>query len=136
MSVKDIKLLLQEELDIPTICQRLFYQGQELADNSASVESLSILANDVLDLREEQENEELLETDTEVTYRQREADGGGFGGTLLARGWTSESWPEDTMSDRTATSSPAPMDTTKPCSMCTFENASSATACEICETPL
>ncbi|KAI9508309.1 cysteine proteinase [Russula earlei] len=138
MSVKDIKLLLQEELNIPTICQRLFYQGHELADSSASVEALSILANDVLDLREEQENEELLETDTEGPQPRREADGGGFGGTLLARGWTSESLQDDTMSDRTrtATSSPAPMDTTKACPMCTFENEPSATACEICEAPL
>ncbi|KAI0293067.1 hypothetical protein BC826DRAFT_1016774 [Russula brevipes] len=136
MSVKDIKLLLQEELDIPTICQRLFYQGHELADSSASVAALSILANDVLDLREEQENEELLETDTEMPSQRREADGGGFGGTLLARGWTSESLPDDTMSDRTATSSPAPMDATKPCPMCTFENAFSATACEMCEARL
>jgi hypothetical protein len=127
---------LQEELDIPTICQRLFYQGHELVDNSASVAALSILANDVLDLREEEENEELLETDTEAPSQRREADAGGFGGTLLAHGWTSESWPDDTMSDRTATSSPAPIDTTKPCPMCTFENASSATACEMCEGPL
>jgi hypothetical protein len=128
---------LQDELDIPTICQRLFYQGHELADNSASVAALSILANDVLDLREEEENEELLETDTEAPYQRREADGGGFSGTLLARGWTSESLPDDTMSDRTATSSPAPVDTTtKPCPMCTFENPSSATTCEICEGPL
>ncbi|KAH9981004.1 hypothetical protein BGW80DRAFT_1267806 [Lactifluus volemus] len=124
MSVKDIKLLLQEELDIPTICQRLFYKGHELADNSASVAALSILANDVLDLREEQENEELLESDTETPQQQRrEADGA----DLAAH---------DTMSDRTATSSPAPMDATKPCPMCTFENASAATSCEICETGL
>ncbi|KAF8503303.1 cysteine proteinase [Russula emetica] len=136
MSVKDIKLLLQEELDIPTICQRLFYQGHELTDNSASVAALSILANDVLDLREEEENEELLETDTEMPYQRREADSGGFGGTLLARGWTSESLPDDTMSDRTATSSPAPMDATKPCPRCTLENAFSAVACEICDAPL
>ncbi|KAI0306325.1 hypothetical protein B0F90DRAFT_1688970 [Multifurca ochricompacta] len=135
MSVKDIKLLLQEELGIPTICQRLFYQGRELADNGASVADLWILANDVLDLREEEENEELLETDTETPHQWREPDGGGFGGTLLARGWTSESLPDDTMSDRTATSSsPAPIDTTtKPCPMCTFENPATATACEICE---
>ncbi|KAH9993782.1 cysteine proteinase [Russula vinacea] len=136
MSVKDIKLLLQEELDIPTICQRLFYQGCELTDSSASVAALSILANDVLDLREEQENEELLETDTEMPPQRRETDGGGFGGTLLARGWTSESLPDDTMSDRTATSSPAPMDATKPCPKCTFDNASSAAACEMCATLL
>jgi hypothetical protein len=128
---------LQEEFDIPTICQRLFYQGHELADSSASVAALSILANDVLDLREEEENEELLETDTETPYQRREADGGGFSGTLLGRGWTSESMPDDTMSDRTATSSPAPVDVgTKPCRMCTFANPSSATACKICLGPL
>lgn len=98
--------------------------------------ALSILANDVLDLREEQENEELLETDTEMPPQRRETDGGGFGGTLLARGWTSESLPDDTMSDRTATSSPAPMDATKPCPKCTFDNASSAAACEMCATLL
>ncbi|KAF8257436.1 hypothetical protein EI94DRAFT_1758186 [Lactarius quietus] len=136
MSVKDIKLLLQEELSIPTICQRLFYQGRELTDNSASVETLGILANDVLDLREEQENEELLDTDTEAPNQRRETDGGGFSGTLLARGWTSESLPDDTMSERTATSSPAPMEMAKPCSMCTFENAPIATVCEICESRL
>jgi hypothetical protein len=34
-----------------------------------SVAALSILANDVLDLREEQENEELLKTDTEMPYQ-------------------------------------------------------------------
>ena len=109
-----------------------------MTDNSASVAVLGILANDVLDLREEQENEELLDTDTETPPNQRrETDGGGFSGTLLARGWTSESLPDDTMSDRTATSSPAPIEMmAKPCSMCTFENASIATICEICESPL
>jgi hypothetical protein len=35
-----------------------------------SVAALSILANDVLDLREEQENEELLKTDTEMPYQR------------------------------------------------------------------
>ena len=98
--------------------------------------TLGILANDVLDLREEQENEELLDTDTEAPNQQRETDGGGFSGTLLARGWTSESLPDDTMSERTATSSPAPMEMAKPCSMCTFENAPIATICEMCESRL
>ena len=113
-----------------------FYQGRELTDNSASVATLGVLANDVLDLREEQENEELLDTDTEAPNQRRETDGGGFSGTLLARGWTSESLPDDTMSERTATSSPAPMEMAKPCSMCTFENAPIATICEICESRL
>jgi len=100
------------------------------------VATLGILANDVVDLREEEENEELLDTDTETPHQRRETDGGGFSGTLLARGWTSESLPDDTMSERTATSSPVPMDITKACSTCTFENAPTATVCEMCESRL
>ncbi|KAJ7905721.1 hypothetical protein B0H14DRAFT_22558 [Mycena olivaceomarginata] len=39
MTVKEIKVALQKELGIPTICQRLFYGSQELEDNTATVAS-------------------------------------------------------------------------------------------------
>ncbi len=71
-------------MSIPTICQRLFYREVELEDNEVTVADLSILANDVLDLREESEVHD-LDSDIEVsppTKRKRE-EGGGFGGTLL-----------------------------------------------------
>ncbi|KAI0273307.1 cysteine proteinase [Gloeopeniophorella convolvens] len=134
MSVKDIKLLLQDELDIPTICQRLFYQGRELHDSAARVSALGILANGVLDLREAPEDAALLDADADAhAGRAPEADFGGFGGTLLARGWTSESLLEDTASEG---ASPAPAEVTKACAMCTFENPSGAVACEMCEARL
>ena len=60
-----------EELSIPTICQWLFYQGCELMDNMPDVATLGILANDVLDLHAEQENEELLNTDMDVLNQWR-----------------------------------------------------------------
>ena len=72
--------------------------------------TLGVLASDVLDLREEQKNEELLNMDTGALNQRRETDGGNFSGTLLVCGWTSESLPDDTMSEHTATSSPTPME--------------------------
>ncbi|KAI0064483.1 cysteine proteinase [Artomyces pyxidatus] len=133
MSVKDIKLMLQDELDIPTICQRLFYQGSELQDNRATVASLDILVDDVLDFREAKENADLLdESDADAAPRRREADGGGFGGTLLGGELTSDSMLDDTtLSERT--SSP-PADAARACPACTYQNAASASACEICDT--
>ncbi|KAI6045712.1 hypothetical protein EDC04DRAFT_2877115 [Pisolithus marmoratus] len=47
-TVKDIKIMIQDVLKIPTICQRLFYKKEELEDNSTTVESLGILMNDTL----------------------------------------------------------------------------------------
>ena len=78
-----------------------------MTDNSTSVATLGVLASDVLDLREEQKNEELLDMDTGALNQRR---GGNFSGTLLVCGWTSESLPDDTMSEHTATSSPTPME--------------------------
>ncbi|KAI0321663.1 hypothetical protein OF83DRAFT_1168297 [Amylostereum chailletii] len=137
MTVKEIKLMLQEELDIPTICQRLFYQGCELHDNGATVAVLGILANDVLDLREEREDVDLLDiSDSEHQRSRRRDEGGGFGGTLLGGDIPSDSITstyDDSGTERT--SSPPDMDTAKACSACTFRNPIPALACSMCETP-
>ncbi|TFY67092.1 hypothetical protein EVG20_g4062 [Dentipellis fragilis] len=128
MSVKDIKLLIQEQMDVPTICQRLFYQGHELLDNEVTVPTLGILANDVLDLREESEDVDLLdESDSEVPRKKRRDEGGGFGGTLLSGDPTSEDPPSE------HTASPP---TSGTCPACTFENLPTAPICSICETRL
>ncbi|KAF9820152.1 hypothetical protein IEO21_01585 [Rhodonia placenta] len=85
MTVKDLKVSLQEELNVPVISQRLFYRGAELEDSSATVLSLGILANDFLDLREQTEDIDLLsDTDNERDKRKRRKEGPGFGGTLLS----------------------------------------------------
>ncbi|KAI0044824.1 cysteine proteinase [Auriscalpium vulgare] len=132
MSVKDLKLLLQDELSVPTICQRIFYKGHELLDNSATAASLEILVDDVLDFREVKEDEELLEdSDVEVASRKREADGGGFGGTLLGGDAMSDySVMEDTATERSS----SPVDTSISCPACTFKNPAGASTCEICDT--
>ncbi|KDQ34247.1 hypothetical protein PLEOSDRAFT_152885 [Pleurotus ostreatus PC15] len=127
-TVKDIKVMVQTQMSIPTICQRLFYRDIELEDNGVSVADLSILANDVLDLREESEVHD-IDSDTEVsppTKRKRE-EGGGFGGTLLG-GHSSQP-----SSSREVTPQE---DNFLSCRVCTFANAIDADACSMCNTPL
>ncbi|GLB34824.1 putative cysteine proteinase [Lyophyllum shimeji] len=80
-TVKEIKVMVQEQLSIPTICQRLFHHGKELTDNAATVEDLQILAHDILDLQQENEVHE-LGTDSDEERRPREEERG-FGGTVL-----------------------------------------------------
>lgn len=135
-------------MDIPTICQRLFYQGDELLDNEATVATLGVLSNDIFDLREVKEDEELLndsDTDRPPTKRRRE-EGRAFGGTLLAGDFSSDrEVPEDSMTDLGSErgSSVGVQDlhgTTAggaiACSACTYVNSAEMGACEMCETPL
>ncbi|KAJ7156934.1 hypothetical protein C8R43DRAFT_1183392, partial [Mycena crocata] len=123
MTVKEIKVKVQKELKIPTICQRLYYGGQELDDNTATVAGLQICANDVIQLKEENEVHEISDSE-EVPKSKRRATDEGFGGTLLGR------------SDGTSSSPPKPPDippTTKACTACTYSNPIELLACEICE---
>ncbi|KIY43585.1 cysteine proteinase [Fistulina hepatica ATCC 64428] len=82
MTVKDIKIMLQDQFDMPTICQRLFHNDIELADNSHTVELLKILANDTLELLSEPELHEISDTEEPPRKKQHEEERG-FGGTLL-----------------------------------------------------
>ncbi|OBZ75519.1 Ubiquitin carboxyl-terminal hydrolase 48 [Grifola frondosa] len=124
MTVKELKVMLQDDLDIPVISQRLFYKGHELDDSSATLLSLGILSNDLLDLREESEDVNLLsDSDTENPKSKGRREGQGFGGTLLGG------------SDSQRSSSHPASPTSKPCSACTFENVVDASSCTICDTP-
>ncbi|KAH9951255.1 cysteine proteinase [Amylocystis lapponica] len=129
MTVKDLKILFQEEFKIPTISQRLFHHGRELDDSSASVLSLGILTNDLLDLREESEDVSLLsDSDDEHAKRKRKNEGRGFGGTLL--GGVPQAAPE-----AKPVEPPRLVPTTKSCLACTFDNPVDVTSCTICDTP-
>ncbi|CDO68332.1 hypothetical protein BN946_scf184799.g59 [Trametes cinnabarina] len=91
MSVKDLKVMLNDELGIPVISQRLFYRGQELDDSSATMISLGVLSNDTLDLKEENEDINLLsdtgvEIDGSNASTKKRVEGQAFGGTLLGGG--------------------------------------------------
>lgn len=80
MTVKDVKVAISEQFEIPTICQRLLLHGKELLDNEASIESLRLLSNDILELHEESESHDFDESYEVVSRRD---EGKGFGGTLL-----------------------------------------------------
>jgi hypothetical protein len=127
---------LQNELDIPTICQKLFYRDVELEDNSATVESLEILANDVLTLSEVNEDEGMLESDDDAVdaRKRRRPEGNGFGGTLLAG--------TSPVRELNGTSGPTDIDEQSPvdadgtvCSMCTFRNVAGLDFCAMCDSP-
>ncbi|KAF8843558.1 cysteine proteinase [Paxillus ammoniavirescens] len=126
MTIKDIKVQLHETLKIPTICQRLFYKDQELADNTVTVESLGILMNDTLDLREEAENEDNLTTSPDGRARKRRKEEKGFGGTLLSASGATLS------ADAGTSSEGEPHETTKPCPACTFRNLAEDLLCQMC----
>ncbi|KAI0362032.1 cysteine proteinase [Trametes cingulata] len=134
MTVKDLKVMLNDELGIPVISQRLFYRGQELDDSSATMLSLGVLSNDLLDLKEENEDVNLLsDTDVDVdgttNGSKKRAEGQAFGGTLLGGG------SSFTYSSVPPSSSPSAVGPVA-CPACTYENAPAEVACAMCETPL
>ncbi|KAI5900286.1 uncharacterized protein SCHCODRAFT_02607525 [Schizophyllum commune H4-8] len=121
-SIMGLKIMIQSELSIPTICQRLFYQGKELDDNKATMESLGIFANDTIDLREEQEKDSFSDTeDGEHAAKRQRSEERGFGGTLLGAAVLPSS------------ELPTPPPDMKSCPHCTFFNAREAEVCETCD---
>ena len=122
---------LNEVLGVPVISQRLFHRGKELEDSSATMLSLGILSNDLLDLKEESEDLALL-SDTDVESgpangsKKKRTEGQAFGGTLLG-GYSFTSAPS---------SSPSIIPASNACPACTYENDAADTACAMCETPL
>ncbi|KAF7969279.1 hypothetical protein HWV62_27809 [Athelia sp. TMB] len=135
-TVKDIKVQLQEQLDIPAVYQRLFHNGHELEDNARDAASLCILANDTLHLREELEDDtNATDHDTGPVKKQRIEEGKAFGGTLLGG-----SSPPLSRSPTEAVEMDIDPNLSQPitigptCSACTFVNTPEATTCDVCET--
>ncbi|THU87228.1 cysteine proteinase [Dendrothele bispora CBS 962.96] len=121
MSVKEIKVLIQEEFNIPTICQSLFYDGKELDDNNATAGSLQIFAHSTLELREVH----MISDSEDVAVRKRE-EGLGFTGTVLGcRTMIGSSDPQVGNEENLIS-----------CSACTFANSLNAVACDMCNTIL
>jgi ubiquitin carboxyl-terminal hydrolase 48 len=94
------------------------------------VATLQLLANDVIDLREDEEVIEIdSDSDSKPISKRRREEGQGFGGTLL--GTTDSSWsssPEQTPVPAVGSGSE------KACLACTFSNTFDAVACQICDT--
>ncbi|KAF8163463.1 hypothetical protein B0H34DRAFT_795175 [Crassisporium funariophilum] len=130
-TLKDIKIMIHEEFSIPTICQRLFHRGRELEDNSATVATLQLFANDLIDLREEEGVVEIdSDSDCKPATKRRREEGQGFGGTLLGA-TESSSWSS---SEERTPLPPLNSDREKPCIACTFSNTFDALTCQICHT--
>ncbi|KAF8921110.1 cysteine proteinase [Mucidula mucida] len=132
-TLMEIKMMIDKEFNISPIFQRLYHEGRELTDNKATVSSLDILKEDIIELREEKEILEISDTDDGPDAKKRRKDEEkGFGGTLLSgcveRSHSREN-TENAESDETLPSS-------KPCSACTFANEADATFCAICDTQL
>jgi ubiquitin carboxyl-terminal hydrolase 48 len=115
---------VQEEFSLPTICQRLFLRGDELEDDSATVEYLKIFANDTLDLRVSEEVVDLT-SDGDEPSRKKKREGNGFSGTLLGNAEVPWSSPAHT---------PYRSELEKQCFTCTFSNPSDVLSCQICDT--
>jgi len=131
-----MKPQLHAELDIPTICQRLFFKGVELTDNSAMAVSLGIMANDTLDLREEKENDDAFNSDTELdTGRERRDEGRAFGGTVLG-GYSRKPTTSGDEEGTERQSSPEVIQIPNSCPACTFINSDGLSFCTICDSPL
>ncbi|OAX36669.1 cysteine proteinase [Rhizopogon vinicolor AM-OR11-026] len=129
-TVKDIKVMLQEALKMPTICQRLSHCGQELDDNSVTVGSLGLLINDVLDLREVEDDDNSTADDVTRAKRRRKEERG-FGGTLLASSHLALA-ADTTMSSEGETQQ-SDHEPVQICQACTFENPPNTLHCEICQ---
>lgn len=126
-TVKDMKITVEGILKIPTICQKLFYKNQELEDNTATAESLGVLMNDVLDLREEGE----VDGSDDGTWRKRAEKG--FRGTLLA---TTACQANLSCDAGTSSEGEPSHEAVKACPSCTYNNPSDALLCGMCEAQL
>ncbi|KAH6918351.1 hypothetical protein BKA70DRAFT_13800 [Coprinopsis sp. MPI-PUGE-AT-0042] len=127
MTVKDLKVEISAEFEIPTICQKLFFKDEELIDNEATIESLAIAANDTLYLEQISEALEVDSDSEQPAKRRRREEGQGFNGTILGGFSTDSSQP----SSRANT--PGSLMAEKPCKSCTFSNPAHAQSCEMCE---
>ncbi|KAL4247306.1 peptidase C19 family protein [Abortiporus biennis] len=135
MTVKELKITLSEDMNIPTLYQRLFYRGTEIQDNDATLISLGIMSNDILDLKEEAEDVDMLNSDGEEegSHKRKADEGQGFGGTVLGASGSNPNNHEPVSSSHS--SSPAPSSSTpKSCPACTFENPPDVLACTMCDT--
>ena len=128
--------------------QTIFLNGQELADGSATVAEIGLLLNDTLDLRQDQETDQM--SDIEEIQKPRANEVEGFGGTLLG-GFTTgtEGSDADELAPSTGgagangkgiehppSSSPAHCTSARACPACTFDNSSQDKNCRICFNPL
>lgn len=124
---------IDQEFHISPILQRLYHEGKELTDNTATVSMLDILKDDILELHEDKEVLEISDSEDLPDQKKRKMEEEkGFGGTLLggATERRENNENQETESHGQASSNE------KACTACTFANVADATACAICDGPL
>ena len=94
----------------------------------ATMASLGILANDILDLWEEKENDDTLNSDAEHYSRESREEGQAFGGTILS----GNTKAAKTSSEGDRYSSPEVVSIPNQCPVCTFINLDDLTICSMC----
>jgi len=114
-------LQIADLIDAPPIHQKLYRSGEELVDDSATLEQLGVIAHDELTLR----LPEQMPIDNHKNQDHDEASYKAFGGTVL--GGTMAAGGK-TGSDNQALS--------VSCPACTYWNAAGVNLCEMCETIL
>ena len=116
---------LNDGLGIPGISQRLVYR---VNDSSATMLSLGILSNHVLDLKEESEDITIpTDSDGDAPSRKKKrTEGEAFGGTLLG-GYSYSFAPSSSQSLTLLVIA---------CLACTYENGAADVECAMCGTPL
>lgn len=122
-------------------------RGNELTDNSETVNSLGILANETLDLKEDKE---VINLDSDVDVdsqgpptKKRREEGRAFGGTVLSGDVKRTVKPDvNGVDDEQVTAKPSSPEATtttlteKHCPMCTFINPLDVPCCIMCESQL
>lgn len=107
-----------------------------MVDNEATLISLGILSDDIMDLREIAEDVDMLCSDDEdAAGRKSHSDEGrGFGGTLLSGYYNPKEQSDKRSPSTTPDDVPQPSTSSQACPACTFQNPPDSIACTICDT--
>ena len=158
--LRDIRIVVQELTNTPTIYQRFFFKGREIDDSAETIESIGITEGEALqvlldDVPNEDDVDVSLLDDVVPTTRSRTKDKPksngrveGFAGTALS-GLDAPS--RETSTEREAREARAAQEAMEAqareeaemakaipgtCSACTFINEPSMQQCEVCGTDL
>lgn len=142
-TLKDIRIKIDDLVDMPVLYQRIFYRGREIEDPAENVDSIGISAEETLFVLELPSHDDNVDISTliDVPHPQPSRNGKpsktpngrveGFGGTVLhGNNGLGYSIDEDDQAANIAAALPGL------CPQCTFQNDRLAKKCEICDTDL
>lgn len=157
--LKDIRVLIQQITNVPTIYQRVCFKGREIDDSSETVESIGITESEalqvlLLDVPDEDDvdidsfDHVVPVTRSRSTNQKKPKSNGraeGFAGTVLSGLDVPPSESEEAKAAREAKAAMEAQEREEAeiraalpgvCRHCTFENDPSVKQCEVCENDL